>query len=107
MLLQILEHGQRTSLPKNPSGIGIGMTGSAAGAADEAIPGDPVLRIDIAAARTLLGAVRRMDPGDGAESPEAYFDLCTRKICTLRPMRIRTWDGSEPPESLMRTIRET
>lgn len=41
----------------------------------------------------------------GAESPEAYFDYCARKIRVLQPTQIRAWDGSEPPESLMRTIR--
>ena len=51
---QIPEHWQRTSLPQDLSGIGIGMTGSAAGAADKAISGDTVLRVDVATATAFL-----------------------------------------------------
>lgn len=39
------------------------------------------------------------------ESPAAYFDLCAARIRALKPLKVRTWEGKEPPESLGVTAR--
>lgn len=37
---------------------------------------------------------------EGIESAAAYFDLCAARIRAMRPVKVRLWDGQEPPVEL-------
>jgi hypothetical protein len=37
---------------------------------------------------------------EGIESAAAYFDLCAVRIRAMKPMKVRLWNGQEPPVEL-------